>query len=136
MSCELCTVDGGTVLWRDDFCRVVRVASEEFPGFCRVILSRHVREMTDLAPAERDRLMRAVLACEEALRGVLAPDKVNLASLGNQVAHLHWHVIPRFEDDSRFPDPVWAPPRRPGVRRAAPADAVLAARLSELLHRA
>jgi diadenosine tetraphosphate (Ap4A) HIT family hydrolase len=133
MSCELCTADGGTVLWRDDFCRVVRVSGEAFPGFCRVILARHVREMTDLAPAERDRLMRAVFACEEALRGLLAPDKVNLASLGNQVAHLHWHVIPRFEDDSRFPDPIWAPARRAGTRRASPGDAALARRLAELL---
>ncbi|HZM34597.1 MAG TPA: HIT family protein [Burkholderiales bacterium] len=133
MSCELCASDGGKVLWRDDFCRVVRIASEEFPGFCRVILARHVREMTDLAPPERERLMRAVLACEQALREVLAPHKVNLASLGNQVAHLHWHVIPRFEDDSRFPDPAWAPARRAGAQRAAPADAVLAARLSDLL---
>jgi len=44
MNCELCEQPGGTVLWRDEFCRVVRVASEEFPGFCRVILARHARE--------------------------------------------------------------------------------------------
>lgn len=133
MSCELCAQPGGTVLWRDGFCRVVRAPSEDFPAFCRVILERHVREMTDLAPADRTRLMRAVFACEEALRALLDPDKMNLASLGNQVAHLHWHVIARFADDSRFPDAVWAPARRPGARRPAPDDAALAARLAELL---
>ena len=133
MNCELCRSEGGVVLWRDDFCRVVSAAGDAFPGFCRVILARHVREMTDLAPAERHRLMRAVFACEEALRGLMSPEKVNLASLGNQVAHLHWHVIPRFTDDSRFPDPVWAPPRRAGVRRGSPDEAALARRLAELL---
>ena len=133
MSCELCAQPGGKVLWRDGFCRVVRVAGEEFPGFCRVVLERHVREMTDLAPDERARLMRAVFACEQALRELLRPDKVNLASLGNQVAHLHWHVIARFADDSRFPDPVWAPARRAGAPRAAPDDAALGARLAQLL---
>ena len=112
MSCELCEQAGGTVLWHDEFCRVVRVASDEFPAFCRVILARHVREMTDLAAPERERLMRAVFACEQALREVVQPHKVNLASLGNQMPHLHWHVIPRFADDAHFPDPVWATRKR------------------------
>jgi diadenosine tetraphosphate (Ap4A) HIT family hydrolase len=133
MGCELCEQTGGTVLWRDEFCRVVRVASEEFPGFCRVILARHAREMTDLAGAERERLMRVVFACEQALRAELRPDKINLASLGNQVAHLHWHVIARFADDSRFPDPIWAAPRRVAARRNAPEDRALGAQLARLL---
>jgi diadenosine tetraphosphate (Ap4A) HIT family hydrolase len=131
--CELCEQPGGLLLWRDDFCRVVRVASEEFPAFCRVVLMRHVREMTDLATPERERLMRVVFACEQALRELVGPDKVNLASLGNQTPHLHWHVIARFADDSRFPDPVWATPRRPGARRGAPDEHALGAALARLL---
>jgi diadenosine tetraphosphate (Ap4A) HIT family hydrolase len=51
--------------------------------------------------------MSIVLAVEQALRRVLNPDKVNLASLGNMTPHLHWHVIPRFRDDRHFPNPVW-----------------------------
>ena len=113
---------GGLLLWRD-----------EFPAFCRVILARHVREMTDLAAPERERLMRVVFACEQALRELVRPDKVNLASLGNQTPHLHWHVIARFADDSRFPDAVWAPARRPGARRAAPDEGALGAALARLL---
>ncbi|MGQ0545214.1 MAG: HIT family protein [Betaproteobacteria bacterium] len=131
--CELCEQAGGALLWRDDLCRVVRVASEEFPAFCRVILGRHVREMTDLAAPERERLMRVVFACEQALRELARPDKVNLASLGNQVPHLHWHVIARFADDSRFPDPVWAPSRRRGAPREAPDERALGAALARLL---
>lgn len=133
MSCELCERPGGALLWQDGFCRVVRVPGDEFPAFCRVIVARHVREMTDLGTAERERLMRVVFACEQALREVARPDKVNLASLGNQTPHLHWHVIGRFADDSRFPDPVWAPARRAGARRAAPEDAALRAALAKLL---
>jgi diadenosine tetraphosphate (Ap4A) HIT family hydrolase len=89
--------------------------------------------MTDLAAPERERLRRVVFACEHALRELVRPDKVNLASLGNQVPHLHWHVIARFADDSRFPDAVWAPPRRPGARRAAPDEGALGAALARLL---
>jgi diadenosine tetraphosphate (Ap4A) HIT family hydrolase len=42
------------------------------------------------------------------LRNLLNPAKINLASFGNQTPHLHWHVIPRFQDDRHFPQPVWA----------------------------
>jgi len=96
------------MLWQDEFCRIVRVTdTPDYPGFCRVILNRHVAEMTDLAPQERSRLMMAVMKVEQALRDLLQPDKINLAALGNVVPHLHWHVIPRFADDPHFPNPVW-----------------------------
>jgi diadenosine tetraphosphate (Ap4A) HIT family hydrolase len=115
------------VLWRDGFCRIVLVDDADYPGFCRVVLERHVKEMTDLAPAERNRLMNAVFATEAALRDLVSPRKVNLASLGNAVPHLHWHVIPRHADDRHFPKPVWAEPARAYVtQRAAPDRVALA----------
>lgn len=105
--CFLCTQAGGTIVWQDNFARVVVVDDADHPGFCRVIANRHVKEMTDLETDGRDRLMRIVFEVERALRELLRPDKINLASLGNQVPHLHWHVIPRYRDDPHFPGPVW-----------------------------
>ncbi len=127
--CPLCRDDGGSVLWRDDFCRVVLADEPGYPGLCRVILARHVGEMTDLDEPDRVRLVRVVLGAEAALREVLAPDKINLASLGNQVPHLHWHVIPRFRDDRHFPDPIWAAARRAAPGRPVPDRARLVAAL-------
>ena len=124
MSCELCDADGGAVLWRDDFCRVVRPAVDGYPGFLRVIVNRHVKEMTDLA--ERERLMRVVFACEAVLRKLYQPAKVNLASLGNIAPHVHWHVIARFADDAHFPDAIWAPARRAAAPRVAVSNDALA----------
>jgi diadenosine tetraphosphate (Ap4A) HIT family hydrolase len=111
-ACEFCASPGGAVLWRNALCRVVRVDEPDYPGFCRVILNRHAREMTDLAPGERDALMAVVWAVEQAVRETMGPDKMNLASLGNMTPHVHWHVIPRFADDRHFPGPVWAAPKR------------------------
>lgn len=87
-----------------------------FPGFCRVVLNRHAAEMTDLLPQERDQLMRVVYAVEKEIRRALNPTKINLASL-HQAPHLHWHVIPRWLDDSHFPASIWAAPRRTGTPR-------------------
>jgi len=103
------------VLWQNGLCRVVRVDEPDYPGFCRVILKRHAREMTDLDEAERAGLMAVVYAVEDAIRATMRPDKVNLASLGNMTPHVHWHVVPRFRDDRHYPTPVWAVPQRESV---------------------
>jgi diadenosine tetraphosphate (Ap4A) HIT family hydrolase len=123
--CPLCEADQGLWLWQDDSCRVILAGDAQYPGLCRVLWRRHVREMTDLTTDERGHLLRVVLAVETALRILLRPDKINLASLGNQVPHLHWHVIPRFADDAHFPDPVWAPARRPGKAHGLEAAALM-----------
>lgn len=114
-TCELCSNPGGAVLWQSAKCRVIRVDDPYYPGFCRVIWNDHVREMTDLDPAARDALMRIVYAVETVVRQLFSPDKINLASFGNVVPHVHWHIIPRWEDDRHFPEPVWGAVHRDGV---------------------
>lgn len=99
-------------MWRDQRCRVVAVDDPALPGFLRVVLNAHAIEMTDIADTDQAHLMRVVLATESLSRRHLSPDKMNLASLGNVVPHVHWHVIPRWRDDRWFPDPIWAQPRR------------------------
>ena len=112
--CPLCDGEGGEALWRDDFCRVVWVEDAHYPGFCRVILNPHVKEMSDLQSSDRLRLMETVFTVEAAVREIVRPDKINLASLGNVVPHVHWHIIPRWAEDVNFPDAIWALPRREG----------------------
>ena len=140
-SCELCDQAGGTVLWRDDRCRVVLVAERDYPGYCRVIWNAHVREMTDLNEEDRRHCMHVVFAVERALRDQLNPDKMNLASFGNMAPHVHWHVIARTRDDAHFPQSIW------GAREREPRNAfsdgdrlklqnALAAALGNCLHSA
>lgn len=111
-NCELCGTPGGELIWQDALCRVVRVDDMDYPGFCRVILNRHVKEMTDLDLPERERLMSVVFAVEQAIREIMQPEKINLASLGNMTPHVHWHVIPRFKHDKTFPNPIWGKAKR------------------------
>ena len=110
MNCPICTADNEEILWRNDKLRVIAVHNEaNAPAFCRVIWQNHVAEMTDLDAAERAELMETVYRVESAMRQGFKPVKINLASLGNVVPHLHWHVIARFADDANFPAPIWAP---------------------------
>jgi diadenosine tetraphosphate (Ap4A) HIT family hydrolase len=60
------------------------------------------------------------MAVEVALRECFRPEKINLASFGNVVPHLHWHLIPRYLDDRHFPQPVWGQAQRKGGSSPAP----------------
>jgi diadenosine tetraphosphate (Ap4A) HIT family hydrolase len=111
-SCPLCEGLGGEPVWQGPDDRVILADEPVHPGLCRVVWTARVGEMSDLAPYAATRLMATVLIVKRVLRARLAPHKVNLASLGNLVPHLHWHVIPRWFDDSRFLEPVWAAQRR------------------------
>jgi len=106
--CELCDLAAPMTIYADSKLSVIIVDDANYPGFCRVIWRDHVREMSDLARDDRLLLNEAVYQVEQAVRDVMAPIKVNVASLGNVVPHLHWHVIPRYTDDAHFPAPVWA----------------------------
>ena len=101
---------------------------------CRQVMRWHGEGMVmrlsvnlSVQQLQHDRWLTVV---EDALRAVLAPAKINLASFGNMTPHLHWHVIPRFADDAHFPQPVW------GTRQRESDAAALAqrrARLPELM---
>ena len=112
VACELCRESGGVPVVDAARWRVVRVDDAAFPAFYRLIWNTHVAEFTDLGGIDRAACIDAVACIERALRAVLVPTKVNLASFGNVVAHLHWHVIARFDWDSHFPQPVWGTAQR------------------------
>jgi len=134
MGCELCELAVPTVVDNDKFA-VILVDDANYPGFARVIWKDHVREVSDLADADRLLLNDAVWKLELAVREVMQPLKVNVASLGNVVPHLHWHVIPRYADDAHFPAPVWAQAQRTTDEAVLVARRALVPQLAEAIKR-
>ena len=87
---------------------VLYLAEDQFfPGWCLLVLKRHATELWQLAPAERAGLMDEVTRVAQALAAVFHAVKMNYELLGNQVAHIHWHLIPRRADDPSPRMPVW-----------------------------
>ena len=128
-ACPLCDADGAALIWRGEKLRVIRADEPGFPAFYRVVWNAHVAEFSDLSAADRAHCMEVVVQVEQALRAHLQPTKINLATLGNMVAHLHWHVIARFDWDSHFPAPVWAAAQR---ERDPAQEAAVSGRLAAL----
>ena len=119
--CVLCQEPGGQPIWQGEKLRLIRADEAGFPAFYRIVWNTHVAEFSDLSAAQRQHCMEAVALVEQVLRQQLQPTKINLATLGNVVPHLHWHIIARYDWDSHFPVPVWASAQRPrdSAREAA-----------------
>lgn len=119
--CVLCQEPGGQPIWQGEKLRLIRADEAGFPAFYRIVWNTHVAEFSDLSAAQRQHCMEAVALVEQVLRQQLQPTKINLATLGNVVPHLHWHIIARYDWDSHFPAPVWASAQRPrdSAREAA-----------------
>ncbi len=107
-NCPLCIAPGGDWVFNCTQFRVIEAADADYPGFLRLVWNTHVREFSDLIRQDRILCIDAVVLLEQFALSVFKADKVNVATLGNLVPHLHWHVIPRFVDDKHFPAPVWA----------------------------
>ncbi|MDO5652843.1 MAG: HIT family protein [Brachymonas sp.] len=109
-SCPLCTGVSGRVVWHCAAWRVVHAdspAENDFPVFYRLVSNAHYTEWTDVPDPLRLEGMDILACIETAMRQQFQPRKINLASLGNQAPHVHWHIIARFDWDSHFPNPVW-----------------------------
>ncbi|MGD9852347.1 MAG: HIT family protein [Nitrospirales bacterium] len=78
-----------------------------FPGWTVLVLKEHRTELFQLTLEARGQLMEEVSRMGEALSRVFEVNKINSELLGNQVPHIHWHVIPRLVTDSDPLKPVW-----------------------------
>ncbi len=78
-----------------------------FPGWTVVLFKRHATELFHLAPTERIQLMEEVNLVAKTLAQIYDVKKMNYELLGNQLPHIHWHVIPRLAGDPAPLAPVW-----------------------------
>ena len=81
-----------------------------FPGWAVVVFKRHATELFHLAPTERIQLMEDVSRFAQVLTETFQAKKMNYGLLGNQMPHIHWHLIPRLHSDPAPLEPVWRVP--------------------------
>lgn len=78
-----------------------------FPWVILIPKRPDLSEITELLPIERSSLMEEIALISGMMQRVYAPDKMNIAALGNVVPQLHIHVIARYATDQAWPNPVW-----------------------------
>jgi diadenosine tetraphosphate (Ap4A) HIT family hydrolase len=112
--------------------RVLLINDARFPWLVLVPERAGAVELVDLVGADRAILMDEIATTCHALKRMYAPDKLNVAALGNRVRQLHVHVIARFVSDAAWPNPIWG--SGPAAPYPAHALGVTADRIADALH--
>ena len=91
-------------------CSVRLMDNRKFPWLVLVPRVPNVTEWIDLDRGRQHQLSDEIAVLSHILTALVTPDKLNVASLGNQVPQLHVHVIARYRSDAAWPNPVWGGP--------------------------
>lgn len=78
-----------------------------YRGYCVLVARWHATELSQLAPQDRHAHLEEMCLAARAIEDAFRPKKMNYELLGNQVPHLHWHLVPRYADDPDFKHPIW-----------------------------
>jgi len=77
------------------------------PGHLLAIPLREVVDIEELTPEENTDLFAIITFGKKLLRAAMKPDGYNIgfnlgASAGGSIAHLHGHIVPRWNGDNNF----------------------------------
>ena len=137
MTDSVCNACLGTWPRQDHFiadCGLTRAYLHDdqfFPGWTVLVLKHHATELFHLSREERGTLIEEVAQVAAMLVDEWRAVKVNYELLGNQLPHIHWHLIPRLSQDPAPLEPVWRIAHEP-VRLEPDSLASLVARLRAL----
>lgn len=95
------------------------------------------KEFSQCSHEERMMIFDCLDLIEKEMIAYFKPEKINIASFGNMLPRVHWHIMARFKYDSYFPEPMWGVKQRVGDANMAPLEpfienlkAVLASRFA------
>ena len=97
----------------------IEVQESEVP-WLKLFVRRGVREFSDCMPQEKTAVWQALDVIEKAMLSYYRPEKINIASFGNMLPQVHWHIMARFKEDSCFPEPMWGAKQRDASLRLPP----------------
>ncbi|MDP3300721.1 MAG: HIT domain-containing protein [Sulfuricurvum sp.] len=113
----------------------IEIHESEIP-WLKIFTHKNRKEFSDCSHEERMMIFEALDLIEKEMLSYFKPDKINIASFGNMLPRVHWHIMARFLNDSYFPEPMWGAKQREGEVKMAPMEpfienlkAVLASRL-------
>lgn len=92
---------------------LVRVEVEPFEiPWLKVFTQKEIKEFSQCDHETKMEILRCLDICEKEMLEYFNPDKINIASFGNYVPHVHFHIQARFKNDSFFPEPTWGKKQR------------------------
>jgi diadenosine tetraphosphate (Ap4A) HIT family hydrolase len=94
----------------------IKIESEdsEIP-WLKVFTQNPYKEMSEVPQEIKNEIYVLLDIIEKEMLRYYKPKKINIASFGNYMPHVHWHIMARFEEDSYFPEPMWGTKQREAI---------------------
>ena len=91
----------------------IEIEESEIP-WLKIFTQEPYREMSEVPSEIKFEIYNLLDIIEKEMIAYYDPKKINIASFGNYMPHVHWHIMARFEEDSYFPEPMWGTKQREG----------------------
>lgn len=89
----------------------IEVETSEIP-WLKVFSQTPYKEMSEVPKEVKLEIYTLLDHIEKVMLAYYNPKKINIASFGNYMPQVHWHIMARFENDSYFPEPMWGEKQR------------------------
>jgi diadenosine tetraphosphate (Ap4A) HIT family hydrolase len=97
----------------------IEVHESEVP-WLKIFTKKARREFSECSHKEKLQIWHALDLIEKRMLEFYRPEKINIASFGNMLPQVHWHIMARFKEDSYFPEPMWGEKQREGKLNLPP----------------
>ena len=89
----------------------IEIEESEIP-WLKIFTQTVYKEMSEVPADIKFEIFELLDIIEKEMLSYYKPTKINIASFGNYMPHVHWHIMARFEKDSYFPEPMWGNKQR------------------------
>ena len=97
-------------IWENDHLRI-EIEKSEIP-WLKIFTKVPYREMSEVPLKIKMEIYTLLDLIEIEMLSYYHPVKINIASFGNYMPHVHWHIMARFEKDSYYPESMWGVKQR------------------------
>ncbi len=89
----------------------IETQESEIP-WLKIFTAEPYRELSECPKNVKQEIWRVLDIIEKQMLLYYNPTKINIASFGNYLPHVHFHIQARFTTDSCFPEPMWGKKQR------------------------
>ena len=98
------------MIYKNDLINI-KVEKSEIPWLI-IFTNENIKEFSQCNCETKMEILRCLDIIEKQMLQYYKPEKINIASFGNYVPHVHFHIMARFKEDSYFPEPMWGKKQR------------------------
>ena len=77
-----------------------------------IFTKESIKEFSMCDKKTKNMILKALTIIEIEMLKYFNCTKINIASFGNYVPHVHFHIMARFKNDDYFPEPMWGDKQR------------------------